>query len=280
MTHPLVSSCVVLVAVLLFILSVGGTWDGVTSRYVASLKPLLESLSFDQARISVWLRWWGIALCCTFVVFTFVFMMPPVAFAAVYLVYVAPKIILEILIQRRRILLRDQMVTATVALSNTCRAGLSLAQGLEVISAEVPQPLSTELQRIVTGYHHGRPLAESIRECKQRLNVDSFSLFAVAVLVSLERGGRITNALERISHSLQETQRVERKLEVDTASGRKVVWLLTGFPFLFLAFSYFSNPSGTTMVFQSILGQVVLLVVIGLSYGSFRWSQKILDIEI
>jgi Flp pilus assembly protein TadB len=66
-------------------------------------------------------------------------------------------------------------------------------------------------------------LPESLRAAKDRLNIDSFTLFAAAILVSLERGGRITDALERISHSLQELQRIERKLEVDTASGKKVV---------------------------------------------------------
>jgi tight adherence protein B len=170
--------------------------------------------------------------------------------------------------------------TATVALANTSRAGLSLAQGLETVGQETPEPLASELRRIVREYRHGRPLAEAIRAAKERLRIDSFTLFASAILVSLERGGRITDALERISHSLQETQRIERKLEVDTASGKKVVYILTGFPLFFLALSYVMNPAGTATVFQSLLGQVVLLVVIALSYVSFRWSQKILAIEV
>ncbi len=66
------------------------------------------------------------------------FAMPPVAIAAVYLVYVAPRIILDLMIRRRRALLRDQMVTATIALANTSRAGLSLAQGLETVGKETP----------------------------------------------------------------------------------------------------------------------------------------------
>jgi tight adherence protein B len=203
-----------------------------------------------------------------------------VALAAVYIVYVAPRIALDLMIRRRRSQLRDQMVAATIALANTCRAGLSLAQGIETVANETPQPLASELQRIVREYKYGRPLAEAIRATKDRLMVDSFTIFASAILVSLERGGRITDALERISHSLQETQRIERKLEVDTASGQKVVYLLTAFPLLFLGMSYFMNPDGTAMVFQSLLGQLVLLVVIALSYFSFRWSQRILAIEV
>jgi tight adherence protein B len=276
----LLSSTLVFASVLLACQSGPQVWDGMTRRYVADLTPKLDSLSFDRSELPGYLRIWGITLVAAFVVVAFVFRMPPVALAAVYLVYVAPRILLDLMIRRRRAQLRDQMVAATIALANTSRAGLSLAQGLQTVAAETPQPLAAEIQRVVREYKHGRPLAEALRAAKERLSVDSFTLFAAAVLVSLERGGRITEALERISHSLQEIQRIERKLEVDTASGKKVVYILTAFPFFFLGLSYFMNPEGTNTVFQSLLGQIVLLVIIGLCYFSFRWSQKILTIEV
>ena len=276
----LFSSVLVFASVFLACQSGPNVWDDVTRRYVADLTPKLDSLSLDRSELSGYLRIWGMILVGAFVLVAFIFGMPPVAIAAVYLVYVAPRIILDMMIRRRRALLRDQMVAATIALANTSRAGLSLAQGLETVGNETPEPLASEIRRVVREYKHGRPLPESLRAAKDRLNIDSFTLFAAAVLVSLERGGRITDALERISHSLQETQRIERKLEVDTASGKKVVYILTGFPFFFLGLSYLMNPDGTKLVFQSWTGQFVLLVIIGLCYFSFRWSQKILSIEV
>ena len=276
----IISSLLVFAAVFLAVRSGGDVWDRVTTRYIADLTPKLDSLSIGHSELSKYLRVWGISLVAAFVIVAFLLRMPPVAFAAVYLVYVAPRIILDFMIRKRRALLRDQMVAATVALANTSRAGLSLAQGLETICSETPEPLAAELRRIVYEYRHGRPLAESIRATKDRLKIESFTLFASAILVSLERGGRITDALERISHSLQELQRIERKLEVDTASGTKVVYILTGFPLFFLGLSYVTNPSGTDALLHTFLGQLILLVVIGLTYFSFRWSQKILAIEV
>jgi len=276
----LFSSALVFTAVYLAIGSAGQVWDSVTRRYVADITPMLDSLSLDRSHLPGYLRIWGISLVVAVVGVAFVLGMPPVALAAVYLVYVAPRIILDFMIRRRRAQLRDQLVTATIALSNTSRAGLSLPQGLETVAKETPDPLAAELRRIVHEYKHGRPLPEALRATKDRLRIDSFTLFASAMLVSLERGGRITEALERISHRLQEIQRIERKLEVDTASGTKVVYLLTAFPLFFLALSYFTNPSGTATVFQSLSGQIILLIVIALAYFSFRWSQRILAIEI
>jgi tight adherence protein B len=276
----LLSSALVFAAVYLAVGSAGSVWDSVTRRYVADITPMLDSLSLDRSQLPGYLRIWGISLVAAFVIVAFVLGMPPVSLAAVYMVYVAPRIILDFMIRRRRAQLRDQLVSATIALSNTSRAGLSLPQGLETVTKETPEPLAAEFRRIVHEYKHGRPLPEALRATKERLRIDSFTLFASALLVSLERGGRITEALERISHSLQEIQRIERKLEVDTASGTKVVYLLTAFPLIFLIISYVTNPAGTTTVFQSLLGQIILLIVIALAYFSFRWSQRILAIEI
>jgi tight adherence protein B len=280
MAVVIISSLMVFAAVFLACRSGGGVWDDVTARYVADVTPMLDSLSLDRSRLPKYLRIWGISLVAAFVIVAFVLRMPPVALAAVYLVYVSPRIILDFMIRKRRAILRDQMVAATIALANTSRAGLSLAQGLETIGNETPEPLAAELRRIVHEYRHGRPLSEAIRATKERLKIESFTLFSAAILVCLERGGRITDALERISHSLQELQRIERKLEVDTASGTKVVYILTGFPVLFLGISWLTNPEGTDALLHSLLGQIILLVVIGLTYFSFRWSQKILAIEV
>ena len=257
-----------------------GAWDSISRRYVADFRPVLESLSMGQDSTDTLLRWWGVSIVVSFLVLTFVLEMLPIALAVVILLILAPRWILSFVIARRRRLLRDQLVGGTTSLANACRTGLSLAQGLETISQEVPQPLSRELQQIVSEYQHGRSLAESITTTKERLNIDSFTLFASAICVSLGRGGRITESLERIGRTLQENQRVERKLEAETASGRKVVVLLALFPFVFLGGFFVLHPEGTSLVFQSLIGQFVLLLVIALVVISVWWSNRILSFEL
>ena len=277
---PLITTALMLVAGFVAGRSLAGAWDAVSQQYVADLRPILNSLSIDKEHIQSLLRWWGFSLVASFVVLTFVLGMLPVALAVVLLLILAPRWILKFMIDRRRTLLRDQLVGGTTSLANACRAGLSLAQGLETVGSEIPQPLARELQQIVSEYQHGRSLTEAITTTKERLKLDSFTLFASALCVSLSRGGRITESLEQIGQTLQENQRVERKLESETASGRKVVLLLALFPFVFLAGFYVLHPEGTSLVFQSLIGQFVLLAVIGLVVASVWWSNRILSIEL
>ena len=277
---PIVTSAIMLCAGVVAARSVGGVWDALSKKYLASYGPVLASLSISPGNSQSLLRWWGASIAASFIVLTFGLGMLPIALAVVLLLLIAPHWVLQFLIARRRRLLRDQLVGGTTSLANACRAGLSLAQGLETISQEVPSPLSRELQQIVSEYQHGRSLTEAITTTKERLRIDSFTLFASALCVSLGRGGRITESLEQIGTTLQENQRVERKLESETASGRKVVVLLALFPFVFLAGFFVIHPEGTSLVFQSLIGQLVLLMVIALVVASVWWSNRILSIEL
>lgn len=276
----LLSSAVVATCVTLFLYWIGDIWDSMSSWFIADFSGQMKDLGIDQSQIPYYLRLWGLAMFLNLLIFGIFFGMYPVALFLAYLIYWSPSFLLELQIARRKSLLRDQMVGATVALSNATRAGLAFAQGLEQIAGETPEPLATEFRRITSDFNSGRPLAESIAETKKRLNIDSFSLFASAILVCLDRGGKITESLERISHSLQEHQRIERKIEVDTASGTKVVIMLTFFPFIFLAIFYFLEPDGTGMIFSTFIGNLVLVTVMFLVYVSARWAKRILEIDI
>ncbi len=224
-------------------------------------------------------RTWSFALVGV-LVFGAVFSILPIAIVVAALWLLAPRWLLSWKLHKRRMLLRDQLVGCTQALANSARAGQSLAQGLESVSAETDQPLAGELRRMMAEYELGRPLPEALLEAKQRLRLDSFSMFASTIVVSLQRGGRVTEALERISRSLRENQRIERKLAAETAGGWRVVLILTLFPFLFLAGFYILHPEGTLLMFQTLIGQCLVVLILLLVVASVWWSRKILNVEL
>jgi tight adherence protein B len=276
----LVSSVLMGVAVFLAVRWGAPLWDALAQRQLADLTPRMQQLSLDTRRLPALLRWWGLSMAATFLVCLLVLHIPLIGAVAVYVIYIMPRTILEMWIGRRRALLRDQMVGASVLLANATRAGLSLAQGLEAVGNESPEPLASEFRRLVREYQRGRPLGEALRDAKSRLNLDGFTLLVNAVLSSLERGGKVTEALERISRSLQENQRLERKLDADTASGRKVVVLLTVFPFGFLIVFYLLAPETVGLLFTTLLGEIVVVIIAVLVFASVKWAQRILTVDI
>lgn len=254
-------------------------WDDLANSYIAGQIAQARALSMNEWQIRILMRIWGGLLVFNLAA-GLVMQMLPVAIGTTVLLIVAPRWLLAWQIRKQRCLMRDQMVGCTRSLANSVRAGQSLMQALESVTQDAPHPLAHELQRVVGEYQHGRPIAEALQDAKRRLRIDSFSLFVSSIVVSLERGGRITEALERISRSLQENQRIERKLESDTAGGWRVVLILTAFPFLFLVGFSVLHPEGTWLLFQTIPGQILLLLILGLVVASVWWSRKILTIEL
>ena len=60
-----------------------------------------------------------------------------------------------------------------VSLSSAIKAGLSLAQALEVLADQSPKPLNAEFRRIVGEYQMGKPLDRTLEEAKERLKSEN-----------------------------------------------------------------------------------------------------------
>jgi tight adherence protein B len=279
MILPVLTSLLLAGSILLTLLSWPSVWDAVTARYIADISPSLNALNLDQTRIPFLLRIWGFLLVTTFLVLLIPLQQIPMSFMAAYLIYMAPRWYLSGLIRKRQIQLRDQLVSAVQMLANASRAGLSLAQGLEAVSTQTPAPLSEEISRIVGEFHRGLPLSDSIEQTKRRLNLESFTTFSAVIQTSLERGGKTTVALEKIANSLEEQQRLERRIESETASGRKVLTILAVFPAIFVLVFLFLFPDGTMRLFTTIVGQILLVVVVVLIFICVVWGQRIMSIE-
>ena len=260
--------------------SVGPLWDQFADRYLSDIKPKLTLLNIPDDQLHQWMRWWGFALVGSLLLFGVILTMPPIALFAVFIVFVAPRYVLDFMLDQRRITIRDQLVRATVGVANGCRAGLGLPQAIEKVAADTRSPLADELKRITRDYRAGRPLSEAIRDVQHRLDVEAFTTFASAVTVTLEKGGRIPDSLDRISRGLQEMQRLERKLEADSAAGKRLALILSLFPIAFIGMFYLLDPAAMSLLFGTLLGQLVIFAVLAIVYVSWLWCMNILDLDL
>ena len=261
-------------------LFLGPAWDEFTTRFISDLRPRLQALGIEEDKILGMMRLWGLGLAAIMFIGGVVLGKIILAVGVFLFVVSLPRIILDMMIERRKIRLRDQLVTAAVGLANTTRAGLTLAQGFQNISPDIPEPLGIEFRRIVRSFDSGQPLAAAIREVKNRLDLEAFSIFASSILVALEQGGQISIALDKISVSLAEIQRLEQKIEASSAGGKRLAFVLALFPPGFLLGFYALDPYSVGLMFEMIIGQIALLVIGFIVYISIRWSIKIMKFDI
>ena len=272
----LLASALVGLAVGLAVIGSADIVDWLNGKYLADLGERMDRLGMDARPLRGLLRLRWLSSIAAFLVLGVWLHMVPVGILAAALAYYLMGQWLEGRLVKRRGQLRDQLVGATRGLASQVRAGLPLTEGLAAISGDTPEPLGGLLRRAVNQSEQGRALKAILLDMKERLQIESFSLLVVALLIAEDRGGRLADVLERIGHSLQEQQRVERKRESDTAAGRLLVNILSAFPAVFLGMFYLLDPEGTSLVFSTLAGQLVLCVVGAIAVGSLLWGRQIL----
>ncbi len=192
----------------------------------------------------------------------------------------APWYLVRRMAERYRQRVEDQFADAMVAFSSAVKAGLSLAQCLELLADQTPRPIQNEFRQIVAEYKLGKPLDRTLTEAKQRLKSENFALFAAAVLASRESGGRLNETVDRIAHSVLELQRLERKIVSETAQARRSAIYMAIAPLVILVVYYFVDPLNTTRLFVTVPGQILLSISIVLDVLAYVWARAILTPDI
>ncbi len=183
--------------------------------------------------------------------------------------------------ERRRQKIEDQLADAMVSLSSAVRAGLSLPQSLEILAQQCPHPICQEFQQMYGEYQMGKTLEVCLKEAKERLRSENFALFAAAVEASRQSGGRLNETIERIAHSVRELQRLERKIQSETAQARKsAVYMAMAPAVILLMYYFFFDAENTARLFTDPMGQLILVVAGTLNIVAYLWARKILNPEI
>lgn len=183
--------------------------------------------------------------------------------------------------QQRHDQIEDQLADAMVALSNAIKAGLSLAQALEILAQQSPKPIREEFQQMIGEYQLGKPLERCLAETKQRLESENFALFAAAMEASRESGGRLNETVERIATSVHELQRLDRKIQSETAQARaSAVYMAMAPPVILLLYYLVIDPVNTERLFTTFLGQLMVCTAILLDVVAYLWSRRILNPDI
>jgi tight adherence protein B len=223
---------------------------------------------------------WLVAIVVIFLVLGLALESPVIALTVCAIVACLPWYIVRRLAERRRLAIEDQLADAMVSFSNGVRAGLSIPQALDILAEQSPRPVRDEFRQIVSEFNLGKPLEQTLVEAKDRLHSDNFSLFAAALLASRRSGGKLNATVERIAHSVLELQRLERKVQSETAQARKAAVYMAIAPAAILVVYYFVDPVNTTALFTTFFGQMLLCIAVVLNLVAYVWARVILTPDI
>ncbi len=240
----------------------------------------LRALRAKPKRLRAWIHLWSGILVTIVAVIWLATDGLMLALLTGVLLAAGPWYLIRRMATERKQKIEDQLADAMVMFSSSIRAGLSLAQALDLLAMECPKPIQQEFSQIIGEYKMGKPMERALREANERLHSENFALFSAALLASRESGGRLNDTVERISKSVLEMQRLERKLRTETAQARKSAIYMAIIPLLILVVYFFVDPRNSRLLFVTPLGQLVLSMAVIFNLVAYFWAVRILNADI
>jgi tight adherence protein B len=142
------------------------------------------------------------------------------------------------------------------------RAGHSFAAGLEIVSTDLPDPVSTEFRITFDEQRFGLPLRDALMNLCTRVPLVDVRLFVIALLVQKETGGNLAWILDNLSHVIRERFRIAGEVRVRTAQGRLTAAIMLALPVVMMIIMHSINPDYTNLLFVDRLGQTMLMVAV------------------
>lgn len=211
----------------------------------------------DEEFVLLWLL-----LVLVVAIFTLVFAKSfIICIIASALAAMAPPLLLSSAEHKRHQLFGEQLGDALLLISNALRAGFSFEQALESAARDMPDPLSSELSRVVKELKVGMSFEDSMGALAQRMENNDIKLLTSAVVVQRQVGGNLAEILDNISETIRERIRIKANIKTLTAQGRTSGLLIGALPIFLLIMCSIMNPGYMSMFTSTLIGYILLGVM-------------------
>src|SRR5580765_5452834 len=165
-------------------------------------------------------------------------------------------------------------------LARAVRAGHAFTTALELITAEVAEPVAGEFRQLYEEQKFGMPVRDALMNLTDRMPLVDVKFFVTAVMLQRETGGNLAEILDNLSYVIRERFKIQRQVRVYTAQGRLTMALLMGMPPIIVTAMLLLNPSFIRPLFSDPIGHFLLVAGITLQTIGYFVIRKIIRIQV
>ncbi|MCY7396016.1 MAG: type II secretion system F family protein, partial [Nocardioides sp.] len=192
----------------------------------------------------------------------------------------APWVYLGLRASRRRKAFSRVLPDTLQLMSGSLSAGLSLAQSVDTIVREGPDPIKDEFKRVLVETRLGVSLEDAFDGISERFQSKDFAWVVMAIRIQRQVGGNLAELLNTVAETMREREYMRRQVAALAAEGKLSAYVLGGLPPLFLLYLLLTNRDYVIVLFTEPLG---LLMLAGagllLTVGGF-WMSKLIKVEV
>lgn len=204
------------------------------------------------------------------------------ALIPVVAVFMAGLPLLWLIFRRRRRFkaFAAQLPDALEMLSRALRAGQSLSFGINMVAAEMGDPIAKEFGRMFEEQNLGIPLEETLENLTARIPNLDLKFFATAIILQRQTGGDLAEILDKIGSLIRERFKIWGQVQALTGEGRLSGVVLLALPFLLFLAVYQLNREYIMVLFTDPMGKKMLAVALLMQVVGALVIRKIVNIKV
>lgn len=169
----------------------------------------------------------------------------------------------------------NQLPDALSSLASSLRSGASFSVALGSLLAYCPAPLSQEFGLIEREQRFGVTFSDALKHLQKRMQRQSVDKVVAAILISHQTGGELAQTLEVTARCLRAELHAQERLKALTAQGVMQAWVMALMPVGLALVMNQLEPGFLASLFQTAVGQKIVLCIVFLEILGLWWLRKI-----
>jgi len=165
-------------------------------------------------------------------------------------------------------------------MSRGLSAGHAFSETLQMVAAEMPDPIAAEFRKTYEEQNLGLSLKLALENLTQRMPLLDLRMCVTAVLIQKETGGNLAEILEKVAYTIRERFRIMGDLKTLTTSSRMSAWLLCALPIFVAIAVTVMNPDYMSVLWKDQRGHYLIAAAMFMQVTGMLIVRKILDIRI
>ena len=191
-----------------------------------------------------------------------------------------PSKLVLIMREKRRQKFNFQLVEALGSMSNALRAGFSINQAFETVVQNGEKPISQEFGVMLQQMRVGMNFYDALQSLDKRVGSDDLTLVVTSIDIARRTGGNLTEIFDKISLTIRERMRIERRVMTLTSQGRLQGLIVACMPAVLGVAMTLLKPGLMIPFFKSVNGMVSVGVTALLIAVGWFFIRKIIKIDV
>ena len=138
------------------------------------------------------------------------------------------------------------------------KAGLPLADCLQIIANEAQEPIRSEFRMIVESQAMGLSVGEAVDRLIPRVPISETSFFSIVINIQQKAGGNLSEALGNLASVLRDRKKMKGKIAALSSEAKASASIIGALPFVVGGLVYLTSPAYMTLLWTTPTGQIVM----------------------